>query len=125
MEYKKTYWMNVVITVFALLLAVASFNMHVAEHGYAHLPIFLIGYSCIIASPLLTAIALKKTEWKIVKWTAIALNVGGALLFLHPLYSVFTSTAYMRLAYIGDTALTVIIILIPCLINLKALHNKS
>ena len=43
MNHKKTYWMNVVITVLASLLAVASFKMHVSEHGYAHLPIFLIG----------------------------------------------------------------------------------
>lgn len=123
MIYKKTYWMNVVLTAFALLLAILSFDVHVTEHGYAHLPIFLVGYTCAVLTPLLSAIGLKKTEWKIVKWTAMALNVVGALLFLHPLYSVFTSTPYIRLAYIAETVATLVLFSTPCLINLKALRK--
>lgn len=125
MAYKKTYWMNVVLTAFAALLAVLAYDTHVAEHGYAHLPIFIIGYSFAVLTPLLTAIGLKKTDWTIVKWTAIVLNVIAALLFIQPLYHVFTSTPYIRLIYIADAGGLLVLFTTPSLINLKALRNQS
>ena len=125
MQYKKTFWMNVVFTTLAILLAIAAFCLHVSEHGLEHLPVFIFGFSCIIAIPLTTAIALKQYNSVKLRLSAQALN---CLVLMYVLYQlIYSTTGNLSMDKKVMQAVLFVyffILVIPSLINLKALSKS-
>ena len=123
MTYKKTFWFNVALTTLASLLAVTAIYFHVIEeHLYNHLFRNFVAYSCLIATPLLTAISLKRDNCKWLNISASLLNFAGTCIFFYPVYNWIT-TPLLRDLYTEQVIAYLFIYLIPSLINLKALRK--
>ena len=125
MQYKKTYAMNVVFAVLAITLAIGEFYIHIIEeHQYEHLLMFFIAYGAFIATPLITAISLKRYERKWISYIAAGLNLAGTCIFSYPVYKWLSDVGYRNL-YLQDIITYLLIYLIPSLINLRALTNNK
>ena len=125
MHYKKTFLMNVIFAVLAITLAITAFYFHIIEeHQYSRLPMFLIAYGAFIATPLVTAISLKKYENKWICYLAIGLNLAGACIFLYPVYKWINAVQYKGF-YFQEMIAYLLIYLIPSLINLRALTKNK
>ena len=123
MAYKKTFWMNVVFTVLAIFLAVVAFILHINEHGLAHLPIFIFAYSCIIATPFVTALSLKWTDYSKLKLLAWFANYAAILLtLLKAVIAIYKNPTLLVNVEIIFMLIASSIILLPATINLKALR---
>ena len=125
MNYKKTFWMNVVFSALAVSLAIVAFWLHISEHGFRHLPVFVFAYSCIIATPLLTAMALKQYNSVKLRFSAQALN---CLVLMYVLYQlIYSTTGNLSMDKKAMQAVLFayfFILVIPSLINLKALSKS-
>ena len=125
MHYKKTFLMNVVFAVLAITLAITAFYFHIIEeHQYSHLPVFFIAYGAFIATPVITAISLRKYEEKWISYLAAGLNLVGTCIFFYPVYKWLSDVDY-RDFYLQDIITYLLIYLIPSLINLRALTNHK
>jgi len=125
MQYKKTFVMNVIFAVLAIVLAITAFYFHIIEeHQYKHLPMFFIAYGAFIATPFITAISLRKYEKKWISYLATGLNLVGICIFFYPFYKWLSNFEY-RYLYVQDIITYLFIYLIPSLINLRALTNNK
>ena len=125
MQYKKTYLMNVIFAVLAITLAITAFYFHIIEeHQYEHLFMFFIAYGVFIATPLISAISLKRYELRWLSYLAAGLNLVGTCIFFYPVYKWLSDVEYRDL-YVQDMITYLLIYLIPSLINLRALTNNK
>lgn len=123
MTYKKTFWMNVVFTALAILLAIAAFILHIGEHGFAHLPMFIFAYSCIIATPFVSALSFKWADCSKLKLLALFANYAAiTLTLLKAVISIYKTPALLVNVEIIFMLIASSIILVPATINLKALR---
>jgi len=125
MQHKKTYLMNVVFAFLAISLATGAFYVHIIEeHQYEHLLMFFIAYGTFIATPVITAISLKRYEKKWISYLAAGLNLVGTCIFFYPVHKWLSDVDY-RDFHLQEIIAYLFIYLIPSLINLRALTNHK
>jgi len=128
MNFKKTFWMNLVLTVLWILFSALAFSLLPLEHGGKDLLVKgAIFYSCLIAVPLVNTFSLKWSECaklnvlaRIGNWCAIGCTMiyyGIVTFYLYPnIFSTFDIVVY---------PITFLAFILPSLITLKALRISS
>ena len=124
-KYKKTFWMNVVLTVLWTMIVYVCFRLsHFECEGMSPVvPTFF--YCCLIATPLANTLSLKFSNYanlnllaKIGNWCAIGLTLVYYVLVTYSQYqdvsSSFDITIYPQMF---------VVFMLPSLITLRALKR--
>jgi len=94
------------------------------ENGVNNLPFFLLFYSCIIATPLVTALSLKLADCSKLKLLALLANyVAITLTLLKAVIAIYKTPTLLVSVEIIFMLIASSIILVPATINLKALRK--
>lgn len=114
MQFKKTYYMNVVLAIIYILAAIAAVFALTNN-----LLMMLVAYLYIISIPVVTAVVLRKGVINGLYKYALITNVINSLIGLTSLFY------FYRFEGVFILGLLFILCVIPLVINLKALHSLT
>ncbi len=125
LQHKKTFWMNTVLAVVWVGLSYLMISMKIAEHGFEHnFGLIVFQYLCIVAAPIVTAIAIYYSQKKL--WRNLALFANYAALFCCALLSAlfFYLDPHILLSWdFLAIPITFVMFGLPAVINLRALKS--
>ena len=123
MNFKKTFWMNVVSAIVWLGLSWLTLRMYLVEHGLEHhFDFVVLQYFCIVAAPIVSALAIYYTNKKPLR--NLALFANYAALVCCVLISILYCYMNPNILFSWDLLaipLTFVMFGLPAFINLKAL----
>jgi len=123
MNFKKTFWMNIVGALAWLGLSWLMLSMYISEHGFEHnFGLVVLQYVCIVAAPIVTALAIYYANKKPLR--NLALFANYAALVCCVLLSILFFYMNPNILFNWDLLaipLTFVMFGLPAFINLKAL----
>lgn len=125
MNFKKTFWMNIVGALAWLGLSWLMLSMYISEHGFEHnFGLVVLQYVCIVAAPIVTALAIYYANKKPLR--NLALFANYAALVCCVLLSILFFYMNPNILFNWDLLaipITFVMFGLPAFINLKALRT--
>jgi uncharacterized membrane protein YvlD (DUF360 family) len=125
MKFKKTFWMNVISAIVWTGLSWVMLSIYSSEHGLENnFDVVVLQYFCIVAAPVVTALAIYYTNKKSLRNLALFANYAAlvccvliSILYFYMNPNILLSWDLLAIPF------TFLIFGLPAVINLKTLKK--